>query len=605
MNARGNPPDAGLHHASEHFEEGEEAPPPGVHAMAIVRWALILLMAATAATSVVYYFGWVHHTNGSESDVQYTCPMHPSVVQDHPGECPICSMTLVPRQARKKAGTSGSQAMPAPAPAGTTTSTAADGGTDQAGAYYCPMHPNETSHDPNARCPECGMKMELRPKPTGPQGQAPAPPSHGESAGEMSGPQAMPRMKTDGGGSRSAGSPTAPGREGTVPQLATVELTPDRIQLLGMRTAPVRREPLQSNIRTVGYVAANEKGLAQIHTRFAGWIEHLSVNQTGQRVERGQVLATIYSPELLNAQQEFLNALRWASRKGDADSVAGEAIGGLADDSRRRLELLGISKPDIDQLARTGKPMRALTVRSPVSGYVTAKNVLSGASVDSSAVLFEVTDLSTVWVVADVFEFDIDRVRTGQRVKLDLSGLPGISFTGAVEFVYPTVDPATRTLRVRMQFPNPGLRLRPGMYGNVTLQLKPKNGLVAPSEAVVDTGELQYVFLAREGGRFEPRRVRVGQRSGDETQLLEGVDEGDIVVTTANFLLDSESRLRATIEGATETAGGDAMTSVTDSVIDEQRFPDKYQQYRACEVQHRGMGTMEEDCKNAIPKPWK
>jgi Cu(I)/Ag(I) efflux system membrane fusion protein len=380
-----------------------------------------------------------------------------------------------------------------------------------------------------------------------------------------------------------------------------VDLTPERLQLLGMRTARAKREKLDQELRTVGYVSANEKGLAQIHPRFAGWIEQLNFNQTGERVQRGQVLASIYSPELLNAQQEFINARRWSNESGDPKSVSHLTISGLAVDARRRLELLGISKTEIDRLAQTGEPLRALPVRSTVSGYVTAKNVQQGQYVDPAAVMFEVADLSTVWVIADVYEYQVERVKLGQSGTLDLVGLPGRSFTGQVQFIYPSIDPTTRTLRVRLEFPNSGLKLRPGMYGNVRLQLETRVGLVVPSEAIVDTGEEQYVFLALGSGHFEPRKVRLGERAGEMTQVLEGLEEGDAVVTSANFLLDSESRLRATIEGSsTQATASDA-----DQVVDKQKYPDKFQQYRACEVQHRGMGTMEEDCKNAIPKPWK
>jgi Cu(I)/Ag(I) efflux system membrane fusion protein len=433
------------------------------------------------------------------------------------------------------------------------------------------MHPDETSNDPNAHCPQCGMKMEPRPR----QPHDDATPGSG---------------------------PGGPRLEGSIPAgLVPVDLTPERLQLLGMRTARAKRERLDQELRTVGYVSANERGLAQIHTRFAGWIEQLNVNQTGERVERNQVLASIYSPELLNAQQEFINARRWSNESGDPKSLSQMTVSGLAVDARRRLELLGISKTEIDRLAKTGQPMRALPVRSAVSGYVTAKSVQQGQYVDPAAVMFEVADLSTVWVLADVYEYQVERVKLGQRGTFDLVGLPGRSFIGQVQFVYPSIDPTTRTLRVRLEFPNSSLKLRPGMYGNVRLQLETRIGLVVPSEAIVDTGDEQYVFLALGGGHFEPRKVRVGERAGEMTQILEGVDEGDTVVTSANFLLDSESRLRATIEGrSTQTAGPDA-----DQVVDKQKYPDKYRQYRACEVQHRGMGTMEEDCKNAIPKPWK
>ena len=190
-----------------------------------------------------------------------------------------------------------------------------------------------------------------------------------------------------------------------------------------------------------------------------------------------------------------------------------------------------------------------LPLRSPVAGYVAKKNALAGLYVQPGTELFQIADLSSVWVLADVYERDMARVKVGQRANLALTSYPGETFRGRVSLIYPAVNPESRTLQARMVFRNPGLRLRPGMYGDVTLELDPADGLTVPDAAVVDTGELQYVFLARDQGRFEPRLVRVGARGDGRVQLLEGVSEGDRVVTTANFFVDSESRLRAALEG--------------------------------------------------------
>lgn len=467
----------------EPMPEGEEHAPPGVHAAAIVRWLLVGLMALAAVASVLYVTGVFERLGSSQrpAETVYYCPMHPSVVQDQPGECPICGMNLVPREGEESAS---------------------------AGAQYaCPMHPEVTSSDPDDRCPKCGMKLE----PTGHAGHS------------------------------------------DVPGLAPLEIKSDRVQLMGMRTAKVERAQLASELRTVGMLTASEGGLANISTRFAGWIEELKVNETGQKVSRGQVLATVYSPELLTAQQELLNASRWAASAEEPKGGHG-LVADLAGDARRRLELLGISPDEIEELERTRRPVRALRIRSPVDGYVTRRNAVQGLYVQPGTQLFEVADLSTIWVLAEIYEHEVRRIAVGQRADLTLASFPGELFPGRVSFLYPTVDPATRTLRARLEFNNPRLRLRPGMYGEVLIRLLADEGLVVPAEAVVDTGELQYVFLAREGGRFEPRKVKVGARSGDKVQLLEGVAEGEVVVTTANFLLDSESRLRAAISGG---AGGE------------------------------------------------
>ena len=443
--------------------------------------------------------------------------MHPSVVQDHPGECPICSMTLVPKLRRANGG------------------------------------------------------------------------------------------PVDGGDRRSA-KPAVPG-------LAAVDLSPERIQLIGMRTATVKREDLGGELRTVGVIGANERGLAQINTRFAGWIQKLLVSATGERVRRGQALAMIYSPDVLRAQQELLVARGW-NTPGGADAKPThehDAFTGALDASaRRRLELLGISGQEIDEVLRTGKAVEAIAIRSPVDGYVVAKSAVVGVAVQPGTVLFEVADLSQVWVTADIYEQDISRIHVGQKARMELSSFPGELHTGKVQFIYPVLDAGSRTLRVRLEFKNKtdrnGPRLRPGMSGTVYLDLPRTTGLLAPAEAVVDTGETHYLFVAKAGGHFEPRMVKVGARLKDRVEILSGVSEGETVVTTGNFLIDSESRLRAAIEGQTSPGGDGAAPkplSSCDTDFDAQKYPDKANACRACEIQHRGMGTMVDDCKNAIPKPWR
>ena len=393
--------------------EAPQGPPRGVATMAIVRWVLVLLTALVATGSILSFAG-VHFGSGTSASLGqlYYCPMHPSVVQDHPGECPICSMTLV----RK------------------------------------------------------------------PQGKA-------IPSGTMK-PSAAP----------------APG----VPGFADVDLTPERIQLIGMRTATVKREAIGGDLRTVGVVAANERGLAQINTRFGGWIQKLLVSETGERVRRGQVLATIYSPEVFRAEQELLLAHGWSSAAvGDTKSPHDheDLAGGLDANARRRLELLGIAPQEIDEMLRTGKAAEAIPIRSPVDGYVVGKNAVAGVAVQSGSVLFEVADLTQVWVTADIYEQDISRVRVGQRARLELASYPGEMQTGKVTFIYPILDSGSRTLRLRLEFKNKsdrnGPRLRPGMYGTVYLDLPSTTGLTVPAESVVDTGETHYLFVSKEGGRFD------------------------------------------------------------------------------------------------------
>jgi Cu(I)/Ag(I) efflux system membrane fusion protein len=515
-------------HPDEPMPEGDEEPPPGVRTMGILRWAIVILMAAAAFFALNHYYGWLDlgGTSAGESETIYYCPMHPEVQQDHPGDCPICSMTLVPKP---KGGAT-------PQGAGMATMTESD-----------------------------------------------------QPEGMMAPPEAA---------------------EG-VPGLIPVTLSQERIQLMGMRTAKVTRETLAPELRTVGVAAANEKGLAVIQTRFAGWIEQLLLQQTGQRVTKGQVLATIYSPELLTVQQEYLNALRWAGGSDVGTSEPGHTAtlsADLTQDARRRLELLGISPPEIAEIERTGQPMRALRIRSPVNGYVIEKNAVQGIYVQPGTTLFQVADLSTIWVLADVYEYEVGRIRVGQRAKVAFSSYPDQSFAGSVTFIYPTLNPDTRTMRIRLELKNPQLKLKPAMYGDVYIELERAEGLIVPRDAFVDTGETQYVFIAQPQGRFEPRKVKAGARVDGKVQILEGVAEGETVVTTANFLLDSESRLQAAISGeattGADTGGPVKPMDVCDTEVDKQKYPDKYQQCVACRA-HRGMGSMEEDCRNAIAKPWK
>jgi len=443
-----------------------EAAPPGARAAAGVRWTLVAVMAVVAAASVAYKLGWLHRgpssaTGGADAEhFLWQCPMHPSIMQDHAGECPICGMTLVRRSA-----------------------------------------------------------AEIK--------RAPA---------AAAGPSA-----TDAGG---------------VPGLAPIDLTPQRIQLIGMRTATVERAPLAESLRVVGVVAANERGLAQISVRFSGWVQQLLVAETGRHVKKGEVLATIYSPEVIRAEQELLTAQGWAAKAG-ADAHRGETapaeLGDLGNAARRRLELLGIAAPEIDAVVARGKPADSVPIRSPVDGFVTARNVVPGAAVQPGPPLFEVANLSRVWVIADVFEQDAARLHVGQKGTLELAAYPGERFDGRVQLVYPTLAAATRTLKVRLELanrPGPGgVKLRPGMSGNLSLALPAESGLVVPAEALVDTGDHRYVFVASGGGHFEPRAVVVGARAGDKVQIVSGVAAGETVVATGNFLIDSESRLRAAIAG--------------------------------------------------------
>ena len=355
-------------------------------------------------------------------------------------------------------------------------------------------------------------------------------------------------------------APAAPGagvgQPQGVPGLVPVELSMDRVQLIGVRTAAAATESLVPELRTVGFVTADESRLARVHARFSGWIEHLAVKTTGQKVKRGQVLAGVYNLELLPAQQELIAALRWNSAAPPtAPGGTAPPVSRLEQDARARLEIFGLSPGEINSIAKTGKPVRTVAVTAPITGNVIRKNAVQGTYVQPGTELFEIADLSKVWVVANVYEHEIGRVSVGQAASVVVGAYPKEPLSGKVAFIYPTLDSATRTLSVRIELDNKDFKLHPGMYGDVVIQLSSAQGVVVPLEALVDTGEYQYVFLAKEGGRFEPRRVSVGARSGDKVQILTGLSAGETVVTTSNFLIDSESRLRAAIEGTPESGG--------------------------------------------------
>jgi Cu(I)/Ag(I) efflux system membrane fusion protein len=555
--------------------EGEEAPPPGVGTMALVRWALVALMALAAVGA------WVHFARSGHGEItraqaKYLCPMHPSVLSERPGSCPICGMDLVPIQ-----GTAGSDATPAQAAKGGEPVGA---GAKAKGAYWCPMHPEVSSDDPNAVCAKCGgMKLLPRDKPP-PGSDGPGaywcpmhPDVHSDdptaTCARCGGMKLIAREK---GAPRPAVAAAPAGRywcpmhpevssddpaaicekcggmrlvpREQVPGLVPVDVSADRVQLIGMKTAAVTMQKLAPTIRTVGIVTVNEGRVVIVSAYASGWIEALVVSQSGERVKKGQALAKLYSPDLATAQLNFLNAIKWVRDQPNLNPTT-QAPSSIEADARNRLSLLGISDPDIQEIETTRKPLRAVNIRSPTDGYVGKRTAQAGLYVSPGQELFEIADLSSVWVVADVYESDIARVKVGQRGSITLQAVPGKIFHGKVSFIYPVVSPTSRTVQVRMDFHNPDLVLRPGMFADVTFDLGAVDGLAVPSDALVETGESQYVFVALAGGRFEPRRVTVGVRTGERVQILSGVSAGERVVTTANFLIDSESRLRAAIQG--------------------------------------------------------
>jgi RND family efflux transporter MFP subunit len=353
----------------------------------------------------------------------------------------------------------------------------------------------------------------------------------------------------------------------------TVKVSPDRIQTLGVRTEPVSKRSLARSVRAVGTIEINERGQHTVSPKFEGWIEKLHVNTTGQAVGRGQPLAEVYSPELVSAQREYLIAYNATKQLGGAGTDAQAGVQQLAAAALERLRNWDISEQQIARLRETGEPRRTLTLVAPASGVIVKDPPVAGMRFMPGEPLFRIADLSRVWLIGDVFEQDLSLVRVGTRATLAVSAFPDRTFPGDVTFIYPMLNADTRTARVRIELANPQGQLRPGMYGTVQIDAGPKREVITvPDSAVIDSGTRQTVLVALGEGRFEPREVKLGARGGGFVEVLSGVKDGEAVVTRANFLIDSESNLKAALSGfnagKNTDAGGGTGASGEGSVVE-------------------------------------
>lgn len=407
--------------------------------------------ALAAGTGLVVMSGCGREAPVAEAAKKYQCPMHPLIVRDHPGECPICGMKLVPIEPGKTAAAA-------------------------------------------------------------PAGEAP---------------------------------------EG----LAAVTIDAAKRQLLGLRTVEVVRGPFETSIRTVGRVAYDERRVHHIHTRYEAYVEHVTADFTGKYVQKGEVLAHLYSPELYATQQEYLLALK-ASRSLGGSGVSSVAQGGreLLEAARQRLLLWEVAPADIAAIEKRGEPIRVLPVYAPISGFVTGRTAYHGMKVMPADTLFDIADLSHVWVLADVYEYELPRLSVGQKATVTLSYWPGRVWNGTVTYVYPAVDEKTRTVKVRIGLDNPKGELKPEMFADVTLHGRTREVLLVPDDAVLDSGTRKVVFVALGEGRFQPRDIAAGDHGMGVYEVTGGLSAGDRVARGANFLVDSESRLKAAISAM--TAGG-------------------------------------------------
>jgi RND family efflux transporter MFP subunit len=446
-------------------------------AISLVSFLAVIVIGSALALTACSRSQAVAGSDEAKAKTLYTCGMHPQVVQDHPGNCPICGMKLTP--IRKQAG--------ATATAGTSS------GERKVKYYKSTMMPGEVRPTPGKD--SMGMDMV---------------PVYEEEAAA------------------------------TESQIIAVD--PVTTQNMGIRTATVTRGPLRRTIRTVGVIDYDETALADVTTKFKGWIEKLDVNATGQLVMRGDPLFEIYSPELYSAQREYLLAREQGTNAPGAITLKASAL--------TKLKFFDISDEQIAELDRSGQPSKTLRILAPQDGFVTDKMVVQGQMVDAGMKIYRLADLGLVWVQAQIYEQDLDYIKLGQEVTVTLSYMPDREFRGRVTYIYPNVDEKTRTARVRMEFHNPGYFLKPGMFATVKVvsELEP-SALLVPDMAILRSGEKNTVFVALEEGKFEPRTVTLGpQAENDMYQVLSGLNEGERIVTSGQFMLDSESQLREAIQ---------------------------------------------------------
>ncbi len=361
--------------------------------------------------------------------------------------------------------------------------------------------------------------------------------------------------------------------EGEEPASSTplVKLSVDKVQKLGVKTEAAALRDLRSTIRAVATVQANERALSTVTSKFDGWIQRLYVNTTGQAVKKGEALMDVYSPDLIAAQQEYLIARRGVQTLAGGSADVRESMQRLVESALQRLRNWDIAEAELQRLAQDGKTVQYVTLRSPANGVVLDKPAIQGKRFMAGEVLYQVADLSRVWLLADVFEQDLGQVRIGQAANIKVDAYPEKVFAGKVTFIYPTVTPESRTAKVRIELANPQALLKPSMYARAEFISSGSKGqvLTVPDSAVLDTGTRQLVLIERGEGRFEPRPVKLGVHGDGYIEVLDGVKAGDKVVVSANFLIDAESNLKAAFSGfgqGAEVAKPDATSAAKPGV---------------------------------------
>jgi Cu(I)/Ag(I) efflux system membrane fusion protein len=464
-------------------------------------WLIGLIAVVSIAFNIAHWAGGAKSEKASEGAltdrkaapskpdateaVKYQCPMHPTIIQDHPGDCPICGMKLVKMES------------PSKDQKGTER-----GGQKKLLFYRSPMDPQQTS--PVPRKDEMGMDY-------------------------------IPVYEEDVSGGR-----------GDVEGRAEVFIDPSRQQLIGLRTATVTRSQIGAEWRTVGRVQVDPTRVSQISVKTASYVERIYVDFVGKPVKRGEPLFTYYSPELLAAQQEYLMALKTQSLNSGGTMSAGDSLVLAA--AKRKLQLWDVPESAIRRIEQTGEVTKAMIFISPVSGFVTAKNMVEGSALNMGDTAYEITNLDSVWVMADAYQSDAARAEVGMTATMRLESLPDRVYPGMVEFIDPVLDPNSRTYKVHIHVANPNNELKPDMFAEVSFQSSAHEALTVPMDAIIPSGRGNMVFVALGDGKFQPRAVSLGAKSGDRVEVVGGLSEGESVVTRANFLVDSESSLRAALE---------------------------------------------------------
>jgi membrane fusion protein, copper/silver efflux system len=330
--------------------------------------------------------------------------------------------------------------------------------------------------------------------------------------------------------------------------LPVITLSQDKVQLIGVRTAVADLRSLDKRIRTVGKVEPDETRLAFVNTKISGWVKKLFVDYTGKQVEKGQPLLSIYSPDLVTAQEEYLIALRSASHAGHETGGLPEAESSrneLVESAKRRLQLWDITDKQIADFVKTGKPKTEMVIEAPQGGIVLEKMVLDGSYITPGMNLYKIVDLSSIWIMADIYEYEVPMVKLGQTARVTLPYQSGGALHATVNYVSPTLDPVSRTVKVRLAMKTPGRLLKLEMFANVEIAVSSGPRLAVPREAVIDSGMRQIVYVEKKTGVYEQRTVTLGVRGDDYVEVLKGIDQGERVVTSGNFLIDSESQLRS------------------------------------------------------------